>query len=311
MDIFWTLPGVGGTPGIGEDTGAIPPRGRHITPAYLAQVARAVDSLGYSGLFLPPGAAGEEAWMTASALIPVTRQITFIIPQRPDTQSVTLAARMAATFDRLSLGRLILHLDSGDKTDPRPGTAEEFLRVWRDLFTGEPVTFEGQHVHIEGGRLTWPPVQRPHPPLMLAAAPVDRAARYANLVLLPDARPDEITPKVEAIREQARRADRSIRFAMRFDVLVRRLVSEAMADMEPGFPNRNGFTAWIGEPDQIAEMLNRYIDLGVEVLILNSAPHLEEAYTVAELLFPHLPAWAERAAARDQVFRSRSIPSGF
>jgi alkanesulfonate monooxygenase len=303
MDIFYTLPVVGG------DSGAISPRGREITHAYLAQVARAVDALGYSGLFLPPGVTGEEAWMTASALIPVTGQITFIVPQQADTQSVTLAARMAATFDRLSLGRLVLHLESDASTPP--GISEEFLRVWRDLFTGEPVTFKGQHVHIEGGRLTWPPVQRPHPPLMLPAAPVDLAAQYADLVLLPDARADEITPRVEAIREQAARAGRSIRFAMRFDLLVRRIISEAMADLELGFPNRNGFTAWIGEPDQIAEALNRYIDRGVEVLILNSAPHLEEAYTIAELLFPHLPAWADKAAARDQVLRGRSIPSSF
>jgi alkanesulfonate monooxygenase len=35
--------------------------------------------------------------------------------------------------------------------------------------------------------------------------------------------------------------------------------------------------------------MQEYSDLGVETFILSGYPHLEEAYRVADLLFPHLP----------------------
>jgi len=48
-------------------------------------------------------------------------------------------------------------------------------------------------------------------------------------------------------------------------------------------------TALVGDPDTVAARLREYADLGVESFILSGYPHLEEAYRVAELLFPRLP----------------------
>jgi alkanesulfonate monooxygenase len=48
-------------------------------------------------------------------------------------------------------------------------------------------------------------------------------------------------------------------------------------------------TALVGDPDTVAARLLEYRDLGIESFILSGYPHLEEAYRVAELLFPRLP----------------------
>jgi alkanesulfonate monooxygenase len=48
-------------------------------------------------------------------------------------------------------------------------------------------------------------------------------------------------------------------------------------------------TALVGDPPAIAARLKEYADLGIETFILSGYPHLEEAYRVAELLFPLLP----------------------
>ncbi|MNH91118.1 Alkanesulfonate monooxygenase [compost metagenome] len=48
-------------------------------------------------------------------------------------------------------------------------------------------------------------------------------------------------------------------------------------------------TALVGDPDTVAKRLMEYADLGIETFILSGYPHLEEAYRVAELLFPKLP----------------------
>ena len=52
---------------------------------------------------------------------------------------------------------------------------------------------------------------------------------------------------------------------------------------------RNGAgTALVGTPEQIADRLREYQEAGIELIIGSGYPHLEEAYRVAELLFPAL-----------------------
>ncbi len=48
-------------------------------------------------------------------------------------------------------------------------------------------------------------------------------------------------------------------------------------------------TALVGDADTVAARLLEYRALGVDSFILSGYPHLEEAYRVAELLFPRLP----------------------
>ncbi len=47
-------------------------------------------------------------------------------------------------------------------------------------------------------------------------------------------------------------------------------------------------TALVGSPKTIAARLKEYQDLGIDTVIGSGYPHLEEAYRVAELLFPEL-----------------------
>ena len=48
-------------------------------------------------------------------------------------------------------------------------------------------------------------------------------------------------------------------------------------------------TALVGNPDQVAERMREYVDLGIEHFILSGYPHLEECYRFAELVMPKLP----------------------
>jgi alkanesulfonate monooxygenase len=47
-------------------------------------------------------------------------------------------------------------------------------------------------------------------------------------------------------------------------------------------------TALVGDPATVAERIREYQALGIDTVIASGYPHLEEAYRVAELLFPHL-----------------------
>ena len=48
-------------------------------------------------------------------------------------------------------------------------------------------------------------------------------------------------------------------------------------------------TALVGNPQQVAERIREYADLGLESFILSGYPHLDEAHRFAELVFPLLP----------------------
>ena len=85
--------------------------------AYLRQIAQATDDLGYYAVLLPTGNSCEDAWVVASALMPSTKRLRFLVAVRPGIMTPTVAARMTATFDRLSGGRLLVNVVTGG--DPR------------------------------------------------------------------------------------------------------------------------------------------------------------------------------------------------
>jgi probable F420-dependent oxidoreductase len=84
-------------------------------------------------------------------------------------------AKMVATIDQLSSGRLIVGVGLGGNpavypaygltADRRVARFVEGLRVMKALWSGSPVTFKGEFFHLDGAILEPKPVQRPHPPL--------------------------------------------------------------------------------------------------------------------------------------------------
>lgn len=59
----------------------------------------------------------------------------------------------------------------------------------------------------------------------------------------------------------------------------------------------------MGDPDTVAARMLEYADLGIDTFILSGYPHLEEAYRVAELLFPRLPLENLPTIEQQQVLR--------
>jgi alkanesulfonate monooxygenase len=57
----------------------------------------------------------------------------------------------------------------------------------------------------------------------------------------------------------------------------------------------------VGDPETVAARMREYADLGIDTFILSGYPHLEEAYRVAELLFPLLPVSCQSTEATGNV----------
>jgi alkanesulfonate monooxygenase len=239
MEIFWFLPTHGDGHYLGTAHGARP-----VTHAYLSQIARAADELGYGGVLLPTGRSCEDAWIVAASLIPLTRRLRFLVAIRPGIVSPTAAARITATLDRLSEGRVLINVVTGGDPDEAQGdgvflshderyvATDEFLTVWRRVLGGEVVDFEGRHLRVKGAKVLYPPVQKPHPPLYFGGsseAAHALAARQMDLYLTWGEPPEAVGLKIADMRRRAAEHGRTLRFGIRLHVIVRETSEKAWA----------------------------------------------------------------------------------
>lgn len=201
---------------------------RPASVAYLGQIARTAEQLGFAGALTPTGAWCEDAWLTTAMLTEVTERLKFLVAFRPGLLSPTLAAQMASTFQRLSGGRLLLKVVTGGESaerraygdfldkDARYARTDEFLHVVRALWRGETVDHDGAHVRVEGARLGRVP--DPAPPVYFggsssAAGPV--AVRHSDVYLTWGEPPAQVAGKLDWIRGLAAEAGRELRYGIR------------------------------------------------------------------------------------------------
>jgi alkanesulfonate monooxygenase len=239
LSAFWFLPTHGDGRVLTSNLGD-----RDITFAYLRQIAQAADQLGFEGVLLPTGSICEDAWITAATLIPETQHLRYLVAIRPGISPPTATARMAATFDRLSNGRLLINVVTGGDPrqlagdglfpshDERYAITDEFLTLWRQLMSGESVDFRGRYLRVEGGRVNLPPVQQPYPPLYFGgSSEVGRevAARHADMYLTWGEPPADVAEKIADVRARATRHGRMLRYGIRLHVIVRETDAQAWA----------------------------------------------------------------------------------
>ncbi|MGI9253857.1 MAG: FMNH2-dependent alkanesulfonate monooxygenase [Thermomicrobiales bacterium] len=220
---------------------------RESTLAYMRQIACAADDLGYGGMLIPTGSWCEDAWLVAAALASATERLRFLVAVRPGLMSPTLSARMAATLDRITAGRVLINVVVGAEPaelagdgfhlshDERYVAAAEFLEVWKGVLAGEEVTFRGKHHTIEGAKLIIPGVQRPYPPVYFGGsspAALEVAAEHVDVYLTWGEPLDQVAEKISAVRLLAARHGRTVRFGVRLHVIVRETEEEAWADAE-------------------------------------------------------------------------------
>ena len=236
-DVLWFLPTHGDGRYLGSEIGA-----RHVSLPYLGQIARAADDLGYFGVLLPTGRSCEDSWVVASAMVPMTERLRFLVAVRPGLQEPAVAARMTATLDRISNGRLLINVVTGG--DPleakgdgifmdhseRYAVTDEFLRIYRQLLRLEPTTFAGKHLRIEDGSLLYPPVQTPYPPLYFGGSSdvgMKVAADHVDTYLTWGEPPADVAEKVASAKAAAATRGRTFSFGIRLHVIVRETSKEA------------------------------------------------------------------------------------
>jgi len=176
----------------------------------------------------------------ASSLIGATRRLKFLVAVRPGLHQPSLAARMAATFDRLSGGRVLVNLVTGGDQSELEGDgvfldhaaryeqSAEFIRIWREIIArshdGRGFDYEGKHLSVKGAKLLFPPTQQPYPPVWFGGsseAAHELAAEQVDTYLTWGEPPADVAKKIADVKARAARKGRSVKFGIRLHVIVR------------------------------------------------------------------------------------------
>ena len=209
-----------------------------------------------------------------------------IIPYR----NPVLTAKILSTLDVLSGGRVILGAGVGwmeeefqamglDTYKDRGAVTDEYLQVYKELWTKEDASFDGKYYQISDTGFEPKPVQKPHPPVWIgghSGPAVRRAAKYGDgwmpIGLRPPAilEPEELAGKIARLRKltvEAGRAEDAVALTFSTGVVFNDAAGSSRAWMQ-------------GNPDQIASDLRQYQDLGVSNFIVNfqggTVPELQE-----------------------------------
>ena len=242
ISLHWFIP----TAGDSRTVVPFGPDGHHRPPPidYLAQVAQAADRLGFEAVLTPTGTWCEDSWLVTAALLRETRRLKFLVAFRPGSLTPTLAAQKAATYQRISGGRLLLNIVTGGEQgeqrrfgdwldhDERYDRTDEFLTVLRGAWGPAPFDFEGRHYHVAGATVSG---AIEHPPLYFGgASPAAEvvAARHVDVYLTWGEPPSMVRERIERMRDLAAAEGRTLRFGIRLHVITRDTSAEAWAETD-------------------------------------------------------------------------------
>ncbi|MEV7130241.1 LLM class flavin-dependent oxidoreductase [Streptomyces sp. NPDC093260] len=271
-------------------------RDRPPTVAYLSQIARAAEDLGFVGALTPTGAWCEDAWLTTAMVSRHTERLKFLVAFRPGFVSPTLAAQMAATFQRHSGGRLLLNVVTGGESheqraygdfldkDDRYRRTGEFLEVVRRLWDGKTVDLHGEHLRVEDARLARVP--DPVPEIYFGgSSPVagEVAARHVDVYLTWGEPPAQAG--LARSESEGQRRMLALHGGSRDGLEVHPNLWAGI-----GLVRGGAGTALVGGHDEVADRIKEYHALGIDEFVLSGYPHLEEAYWFGEGVLPRLAA---------------------
>ncbi|MEX0682503.1 MAG: LLM class F420-dependent oxidoreductase [Dehalococcoidia bacterium] len=184
-----------------------------------------------------------------------------------------LLAKRTATIDALSGGRLRLGLGQGWSQDEYEATdadaskrgkrSTEFIEVLHEVWKNDPAEFDGKYFHLSKSHINPKPVQKPHPPIYLAAfapAAMKRIAHHADgwmPVAIPVPGMEQMWGAIKGMAKEAGRNPDELKLIVRGNMTV---TDEPLGD------DRWIFT---GTWDQIKSDAQAVKGLGADELILD------------------------------------------
>jgi F420-dependent oxidoreductase-like protein len=287
--------------------------------------AQQFESLGYHSLWLVDhlyGIPGPqipifEAWTTLAAVGAVTSRVklgTLVSPV--GFRNPALLAKMAATLDNITKGRVIVGLGAGwfemeftgygfdfPALPVRLQQLDEAAELLKKLWTEEQPSFSGKHFRVEHVFCEPKPLQKPHPPILIGGGGervlLRIAARHADIWNNLAVSQPELAHKVQVLRDHCRALGRdpnSIQVSQQTMVVLGGDRAEADAKREKAQMVYGGHLGHgiVGTPEECIEKLRQHIADGCTMFIMEffGRDTREPARLFAETV---MPAFAGRS----------------
>jgi alkanesulfonate monooxygenase len=224
-------------PSSGDSTCLADPKARMAPSRELFDdVVDAVDNGGFKYMLMPVNAVCWEATVLASYYVAKTRNVAPLIALRSGYCNPTLSAKIFATLDQISGGRLCVNLIAGindddtqadgipDSKQVRYEKMDEEVTIMKRLWSSSvPIGFEGKHYRVNAV-IDPKPLQKPFPPFFLGGGSEQAAeisAKHSTVHLFWGDKPEVIATKIKDMRKRAAAYGReaALQFGMRLQIV--------------------------------------------------------------------------------------------
>jgi probable F420-dependent oxidoreductase len=283
----------------------LPTRGRTATPEDLEILVRRGEALGFASVMIAdhivfPSVVTSKYPYTVSGVFPgqgdALEQLALMAFIAGKTERLRLVtsvmilpyrnpvatAKTLATIDVLSRGRVTVGVGVGwlreefealgaADFDRRGAVSDEYLRIFKALWTESPVSFAGEFYRFDDVRCLPEPVQKPHPPIWIGGhskAALRRVARLGDGWHPVGANPAvPLTPADlrRDLDELYRLTEAEGRDPSALTISYKAPLYDVSRPVAAGADRR----PFSGSPDQIAEDIATYERLGVSELIFD------------------------------------------
>jgi F420-dependent oxidoreductase-like protein len=236
----------------------------------------------------PPDEPVLEGWTILAALAAATARIRLAtLATAVGYRNPAHLAKIAASVDLISRGRLTLGIGAGFFEDeytqygwefpPKPATRiqqmEEAVQLILKLWTEPRTTFRGRYFHVEDAILEPKPVQKPHPPVMIAGGgeqmTLRAVARLADACNFVGGDITEVRNKLAVLHRHCNAAGRDYDTIEKTHVqpwLLARDAAAVAANRER-LRARGPSPGFAGTVSEAIDLIGQYQDAGVDLLI--------------------------------------------
>jgi probable F420-dependent oxidoreductase len=234
----------------------------------------------------------------------------YVIPVRHPV----VTAKLTASVDQLSIGRLILGVGVGWKEDEFQATAlpfasrgavmDECLQIIQQAWEQSEINFQGKFFNISGVRMQLTPVQKPRPPIWVGGngrQAATRAARFGDCWIPTDYTVEEYEKNIGIYRSACNRFSRpreSVKIASHLMLIIDegrdKAESAAKAVAESLHSTLEELKQWaiVGDPAEVVRRIEAYNSAGVNYHVFNFATRVRDDAGIGVFARDVLPSFS-------------------
>jgi len=219
---------------------------------HLAEIAKAAESAGFQGGLIPSFPNTDDPWVISPLLARETRSFRFMIAFQPGFGNPVHTARLSASLQRATGGRLLFNIITGGggpaqlwwgdsfSHDDRYGRTREWLDVFRGIWGGKGFNYDGRFYRVEDAGLSPLLAAEEFPELWFSGssdAALEVAAVHADYYLSWLEPFAQLATKFASVKERTAKLGGEQKCAIRVDLVARPTEEEAWRDIKIGFEN--------------------------------------------------------------------------